>query len=188
MRRLCAFAMIIVLSSLWAQSLGDVARATSNRPKASKVITNDDLATPDRTDSLQQELDRMRFVLREICADPKTERGRKLSNYDKRSIDEAVKPLRERVNAYERLRNDYKERLDALDKEMEEDSRKKWPKDRPFTEGDIQRRNAMAQDYRSRRAALAAQGENEFAGYREFQLQLESVGNECPEAAKTIPD
>jgi hypothetical protein len=102
MKRISVLAILTLAVSSWAQSLGDVARANRERPKqpTAKVVTNEDLKSDDgekqsgTSGDLEQELDRMRSVFREICSDPKTEHGRKLSDYENQAIADRVKPLR----------------------------------------------------------------------------------------------
>src|SRR5512147_2330865 len=119
--------LILLALPVHAQSLGDVVRADRERPRkhAAKVITNDDLRPlhedPETgmTADLFDELAHMRVVLREICSDPRSDRGRKLSDYDQRSLADAAKPLRARVAAFERMDKDYKDALAALDQSMD---------------------------------------------------------------------
>jgi len=197
MKSIGVLALMVLAVSSWAQSLGEVARATRERPKqpATKVITNEDLK-PDPTDEnasgpsidLKQEIEHMRRVFHQICTDPRTQHGSKLSDYDKQEIAEGVKPLRARVKEFERIQKQYKDALAALDADMEAESKKAFPVGRPFNQKDIEKMKSMQEDYESRKAALIKRGESELQGYQAMQKELESVGNECPEAAKTVPD
>ena len=196
MKRISVLAILTLAVSSWAQSLGDVARANRERPKppTAKVVTNEDLKSDDgekqsgTSGDLEQELDRMRSVFREICSDPKTEHGRKLSDYENQAIADRVKPLRARVDQFERIRKGFKEALAALDNEMQIEIKKAWPTGRPFTQADVQRVKTIREDYDARKSSLIKKGESELQGYLVLQKDLESVGAECPEAAKTIPD
>ena len=196
MKRIGLLALLGLAVTSWAQSLGDVARANREHPKprAAKVITNENLKSDSSekksapSGDLKQELDDVRLVLREICSDPKTEHGRKLSDSDKQSIADAVKPLRARVTEFERIQKGYKDALAALNADMEAEINKAWPTARPFTETDVQRVKFIRQDYEARTASLIKKGESELQGYLTLQKDLESAGTECPEAAKTVPD
>src|SRR5262245_16107574 len=128
MRSAVSVVLALVLASQ-AQSLGDLARENRERPKAraSRVITNDNLqepATDAQPRTLDQELARMRKIFRDICADPRTNGGRVLSDFDKRAIDEGVKPLRVRVAEYERIQKKYVDALAAPSADMEAEIRK----------------------------------------------------------------
>jgi len=196
MKRISVLAILSLAISGWAQSLGDVARANRERPKQSsvKVITNDDLKRDSSekesgtTGDFQQDLDRMRSTFREICSDPKTDQGRKLTEYNKQEIGDRVKPLRARVDEFERIRKGFQEAVAALDNEMEVEIKKAWPTVRPFTQVDVQRVKTIREEYEARKSSLVKKGESELQGYLALQKDLESIGAECPEAAKTIPD
>jgi hypothetical protein len=180
--------------SLWGQSLGDVARENREHAKATKVITNDDIPGATRTEpsavagDLREELQHVRQILHQICSDPRTSHGRKLSDYDKRDIEDGVKPLRARVKEYEGVQKRYKDALAEIDKSWEEKFKASWPSGRPATEEDVDRVKALRRDYESEKTALQSKGESELQGYMVLQKELESVGKECPEAAKTVPD
>ena len=189
------FILIFVLGcSTWAQSLGDVARADRDHAKTAKIITNDDIPSALQAEpsgvagDLTQELQNMRKILHQICSDPRTNRGRKLSDYDKRDIDSGVKPLRARVNEFETLQNRYKEELAELDKNWEAKLQATWPKGRAATDDDIQRVKALREQYESEKTALRSKAESDLQPYVALQKELESVGKECPEAAKSVPD
>ena len=78
--------------------------------------------------------------------------------------------------------------LAALDNEMQVEIKNAWPTGGPFTQADVQRVKAIREDYEARKSSLIKKGESELQGYLVLQKDLESVGAECPEAAKTIPD
>jgi hypothetical protein len=171
------------------QSLGDVARDSRERKKATatKVITDEDLEPkkPGSTSGLDKELDRMRKILLAICDDPKTEHGRNLSDYDKKTITDGVKPLR---SAWPSTRASRK------------NTRTIWLKWRRITrrsfrrhfhttgQPDIDRVKALRLEYEGKKQNLVNRGELDLKDYGAFQKQLESVGEECPLAAKTVPD
>ncbi len=188
--------MILALSySVWAQSLGDVARASREHTKSAKVITDDDVKTEGPSDApasnsgdLTQEVDHMRKIFRQICADPRTDHGRKLSDDDKRDMNEAVKPLRVRVNQFEQTQQHYKDALADIDKKYEAKFKEIWPTTRPATDDDIEKGKALKQQYELEKASLLKQGDGELLPYQSLMKQLESVGRECPAAAKTITD
>ncbi len=193
MKRAIGCAILLCASASWPQSLGEIARANREQKKqrAAKVITNEDLKHENESGlatDVDLELDRMRVVFREVCADPRTEHGNRLSDADRKAIDDGVKPLRARVNAYERVQKQYKDELKALDEQMEMQMAKAWPKDRAFTEQDVERIKALRAEHEVRRLALISRGEGELKGYIELQKQLEAVATECPAAAKTVPD
>jgi hypothetical protein len=185
--------ILIVAATCCAQSLGDVARANRAKPKPSsaKTITNEDLPGATKTgppSDLARELDHIKLVLQEICLDPKTNGGRTLSDYDKQALTGGVKPLRARINDYERIQKEYKQSFAKLDLEMETAMQAAAPKERALNDGDIQKLKGIRSDYEARRAALLQEGEARLSGYRKLQLDLEEIGKECPEAAKTVPD
>ena len=159
-------AILTLAVSSWAQSLGDVARANRERPKqpTAKVVTNEDLKSDDgekqsgTSGDLEQELNRMRSVFREICSDPKTEHGRKLSDYENQAIADRVKPLRARVDQFERIRKGFKEALAALDNEMQVEIKKAWPTGRPFTQADVQRVKTIREDYEASEIVIDKEG------------------------------
>jgi len=71
---------------------------------------------------------------------------------------------------------------------MEVEIKKAWPTVRPFTQVDVQRVKTIREEYEARKSSLVKKGESELQGYLALQKDLESIGAECPEAAKTIPD
>jgi cell division septum initiation protein DivIVA len=127
-------------------------------------------------------------VLHGICADPRTESGRYLSNEDKKALDDVVKPLRARVMEFERIRKKYKSALAALDQDFEAKIVKTVNTGQPFTDADLQRVKSLRLDHDARRTALVQQGERELEGLKALQQELEKVGDECPAAAATVPD
>lgn len=191
MHRLAILAILLASGSLWAQSLGDVARETRERPKVSaKTITNEDLTPPEPETSftpIQQELDRMRVVFRQICDDPRTNNGHDLSEYDKVFVEEAVRPLRARKIEWERTQKDYKNQIAALDKEQDETIEKDWPKGKS-TQADLDRMKTINEDYDARRKAIRDEAEQVLKPYVEFGRQLEEVEKDCPAAADSVPD
>ena len=192
MKKLVAVLLMLV-GTCCAQSLGDVAKANRDKPKnpKTKTITNEDLPGEKRVDTnstLALELEHVRQVLRGICEDPKTNNGRVLSDYDKQSLDDGVKPLRVRVNEYERIQKEYKQAFKKIEEDTEVALAAATPKGRPFTDEDMQKIKSIRIDYDARRAALQKEAEARLGDYRKLQLELEEVGKECPEAAKTVPD
>src|SRR3954469_25464137 len=193
MRALVGIAVLALLGMCHAQSLGDVAKANRDKPKNSKTktITNEDLPGEKHSrpsSDMQRELDYMRQVLQGICLDPKTNQGRILSDHDKQSIDDGVKPLRARVNQYERIQKEYKQSFTKLDEDAEIALAAATPKSRPITDEDVQKFKSIRTNYAARRAELQKEAEARLGDYRKLQLELEEVGKECPEAAKTVPD
>ncbi len=192
MHRLAILVLLLASVSASAQSLGDVARESRERPKhAAKTITEDDLKPvepPAPTTPVQHDLDRMRAVFREICDDPRTKNGTELSDYDHQIIDEAVKPLRARKNQWEQVQKDYKDKVAALETEMDSEVEKMWPKGRPATESDMARMKAINEDYDGRRKEVRNEAERVLQPYFQFGRDLEEVGKECPAAAKSVPD
>ena len=196
MRWVVTGAILVLAASGWAQSLGDVVRADHERakPHAKRLFTNENLEKPateeqdEATDDLPIDLAHVRGILRGICSDPQTQRGHNLSDSDKEALNEAVKPLRVRVNEFEQISNKYKQELAALDEELRAKVVKAVYIKRPLTEADIQRVASVRQEYDARRAALLQQATADMAGLKVLQQQLESVGRECPAAAETVPD
>jgi hypothetical protein len=199
MRALVGIVVLVLFQMCHAQSLGDVAKENREKPKpskTSKTITNEDLpaekqgrpSSQFQSRDLQRELDHVRQVLQGICLDPKTNQGRILSDYDKQSLDEGVKPLRARVNEYERIQKEYKQSFAKIEEDTEIALAAATPKGRPITEQDIQKFKSIRADYYARREQLQKEAEARLGDYRKLQLELEEIGKECPEAAKTVPD
>jgi hypothetical protein len=196
MQRMAVLVVLTLAVSGRAQSLGDVVRADRERPKprAAKVVTNDNLngdvdAKEDgNSGSLAAELAYMRKVLRGICSDPRTDHGTKLADEDKQAINDGVTPLRARMDDFERIQKKYKDALAALDEKLEADIFRVAKTGGPLTERDIQRMKSVRADYDTRRAALMMNAKAELKDYETLQKELESVGSECPEAAKTVPN
>jgi hypothetical protein len=188
--------ILVLAVSGWAQSLGDVARADHERakPHAKTLFTNDNLPEPtaedqsEPTDGLQIDLAHVRGILRGICSDPRTQNGHNLSDSDKEALNEAVKPLRVRVNDVEQISSKYKEALATLSEELRAKVVKAVYVEHPLTDADIQKVKSLRQEYDARRAALLQQAQADMAGFQGLQQQLESVGRECPAAAETVPD
>jgi hypothetical protein len=188
----------------WAQSLADLVRADREKPKprARKVITDDNLKEPatapsseteaaksqEPADPFQRELFRMRNVLHDICADPRTDQGRNLSAEDKAAMTEGVKPLRVRAREFEKRGDASKNALATLDQEFEAKILKVIHTAQPLTDADIQRVKAMRDEHDARRAVLIKQAESEAEAYKAFQQELEPVADECPAAAASVPD
>lgn len=204
MRAVAIAAILLCAVPGWAQSLGDLVRADRERPKthARKVITNDNLKEPaiasaaepatekeqEPTDPLQRDLFRLRTILHNICADPQTDNGRTVSAEDKTAMLEGVKPLRVRVQEFERKAKSVKDALAALDQDFEAKILKVIHSAQPLTDADIQRVKALRDEHDARRAALTKQAESEAEAYKAFQEQLGPVADECPAAAASVPD
>jgi hypothetical protein len=195
MKQLVLLTILTLAVAGWAQSLGDVARASREHPKQSaKVVTNEDLKSepsekqPDVSGDLGQDLDHMRTVLHQICSDPRTNHGRTLSDFDKKQIEEGATPLRARVSHYESIQKHYKDALAELDSDVEARIQKTLPTGRPYTAEDVEQANLIRRDYESRKALLVKKGETDLQGFKALQQQLESVGQECSDAAKMVPD
>ena len=205
MRVVAIIAALVCAVPTWAQSLADLVRADRQqaKPHASKVITNDNLhevatnivaSEPSATvaeepaDGLPPDLHRMRVILRNICADPKTESGRNLSYNDKKAMNEGVNALRLRVEEFERIDKKAKQALIALDKDFEAKITNAVNTGHPFDEADLQRVKAIWLEHDTRHAAVIRQGEQEMENYKTFQQQVEAVGGECPAAAASVSD
>src|SRR5690348_9865978 len=103
MRSVVLAAILVFGVAGWGQSLADLMRADRQqaKPRARKVITNENLnevatnhvsteapavAAEEPPDGLSPDLHQMKVILRNICADPRTEEGRVLSNDDKKAM------------------------------------------------------------------------------------------------------
>lgn len=205
MRVVAMMAILVCAASGWAQSLADLVRADREKakPHALKVITNDNLNEPatapasdapkekppeEPTDPFQRELFRIRTVLHNICADPRTENGQNLSADDKAAMSIGVKPLRVRAREFEKKDAATKNALAALDQDFEAKAVNIIHTSHPLTDADIQRIKTMRDEHDARRAALLKQAESEAEAYKAFQEQLEPVVDECPAAAASVPD
>ena len=191
--------LIVVLAlatSCCAQSLGDVAKQSREQPKkkAAKTITNEDLPSDKKAASTssagdqERELEHMKQILEDICDDPKTNRGRTLSDYDKQMMEEGVKPLRVRVDEQKRWHKETKAALDQLEADTEKATADATPKGRPMNDEDIAKFKAIQQDYEAKRTALIKSAEGEQEAWTAFNRRLEEISQACPEAAKTVPD
>jgi hypothetical protein len=190
-RRLATLVLLSVAVPCCAQSLGDAARENRRQPKqqrATKVFTNDELkAEGGAPDGATQEVDRVRSVFRGICDDPRTDHGRKLSDYDRDKIENAARPVRARANEYEATQRRYKTALADLDKEMETEIAKAWPAGRRYSQADSDRIQSLRQEYGSRRMLLVAQAEGDLRGYEELKKQRDAAWAECPGASRSVP-
>ncbi len=192
--------VIVVLAlaaSCSAQSLGEVAKQSREQPKkkAAKTITNEDLPDEKKTTSTsstandqERELERMKQTLEDICADPKTNKGRILSDYDKQMMDEGVKPLRVRVDDYKKWEKEKKAEIEAMELEAEKAIQAATPKGRPMNDEDMAKFKAIQADYEAKRTALFKNAEGQQKNWAEFNRRLEDISEACPEAAKTVPD
>ncbi len=192
--------LIVVLAmaaSCCAQSLGDVAKETREQPKkkAPRTITNEDLPSEKTTPSAssgagdqERELEHMKQVLEDICADPKTSHGRMLSDYDKQMMDQGVAPLRVRVDQQKQCHKATKAALDQLEQDAEKAIQAITPKDRPMNDQDMAKFKAIQQDYETKRNDLLKQTEAQQKDWVTFNRRLEEISAACPEAAKTVPD
>ena len=191
--------LIVVLATVGtccAQSLGDVAKQSREQPKkkAAKTITNEDLprerkaASDTGAGDQERELGRMKQILEDICADPKTNHGRTLSDIDKQMMEEGVKPLRVRVDEQKRWHKETKAALDQLEQDAEKAIQAITPKDRPMNDEDMTKFKAIQADYEAKRAALIKSVEGQQKDWAAFNRRLEEISQACPEAGKTVPD
>ena len=119
-----------------------LARASRESKKATpaKVFTDEDLepkkpsSSPGYSGDLGKELDRVRKILRGVGEDAKADHGRDLSDYDKKTIADGVKPLRFRVAEYESTQKKYKDELAEMEKYYEAEFQKTFPHDRPLSQ------------------------------------------------------
>jgi hypothetical protein len=201
MRTIVAITAVLVAVSSWGQSLGDVARADRARAKtpATKTLTDDDLKKDDSVkaggesqssapDGLQDELEHMKNVFHQICSDPRTDHGGRLSDNDRQEIADAAKPLRERVQKFQDAGAQYKSELEGLNKKMEAEVKSALPSNRAPTDADTQKVKALQQKYDSQKVSLLDRAKSDLREYEGLQKQLEAVGNECPKAAQVVPD
>lgn len=205
MRAIVAGVLMLFAVAGWAQSLGDLVRADRDRakPRARRVITNDNLnevsskdvtieptaaAAAEPPDGLSPDLHQMKVILRNICADPRTEEGRVLSDDDKQAMLGGIKLLHQRVEEFERMRRKSNDALAALNKDFEAKVVKAVNTGKPFTDADLQRVKALWLEHDVHRATLLRQAEGEMENYKTFQQQVDAVGNECPAAAAGVPD
>lgn len=192
--------LIVVLAmsaSCCAQSLGDVAKQSREQPKkkAAKTITDDDLPSDKKAASgssgsgdQERELEHMQQILEDICADPKTNHGRMLSDADKQMMDDGVKPLRVRVDQQKQWHKETKAALDQLEQDAEKAIQAITPKDRPMNDEDMAKFKAIQADYETKRNILLKQTETEQKEWVLFNRRLEEISAACPEAAKSVPD
>ena len=136
----------------------------------------------------EKELEHMRMILRGICSDPRTAQGSTLSETDKAVMIAGIKPLRARVEEFERARKKYKDTLATLDQEFEATVLKTVNSEKPLTDADLQRVKSLRQERDARRASLIRQAESEEKAFRAWQQEVEAVGEECSAAASTVPD
>lgn len=136
----------------------------------------------------EKELEHMRAILRGICSDPRTAEGRTLSDTDKAVMAAGIKPLRIRVEEFERNRKKYKDELATLDQEFEAKVLKTVNSAKPLTDADLQRVKSLRQERDARRDSLIRQAQSEEQAFRSWQEQVEAVGEECSAAANTVPD
>ncbi len=188
--------MLAMGASCCAQSLGDVAKQTREQPKkkAAKTITNEDLPTDKKTASdpsagdQDRELEHMKQILEDICADPKTNHGRTLGAHEKDMLEEGVKPLRVRVDEQKKWHQETNAALDELELETEKAVAATTPKDRPMNDEDMAKFKAIQADYQGKRAALIKDTEGQQKDWAVFNRRLEEISQACPEAARQVPD
>lgn len=180
-----------------SQSLGDVAKQSREQPKkkAAKTITNEDLlieksarSTASSSGDQERELEHMKQVLEDICADPKTNHGRSLSDADKQMMEQGVKPLRVRVDQQKQWHKETKAALDQLEQDAEKSIQAITPKDRSMNDDDMAKFKAIQQDYEAKRNSLLKQTEAQQKEWVMFNRRLEEISAACPEAAKSVPD
>jgi hypothetical protein len=193
MKKLVLLILLSLTVAGWAQSVADAARATRDKAKpiARKTITDDDLTIGGSSSSSgevdwQAQLDTMRNVFRRICSDPKTQNGRVLSEQDRGAIDDAVKPLRTRIDGVNAKSKEYKEEFAKLEKEQEAALLGTLPKGDQFTDAERQKITEINSDYDSRRKALKAKVEQELKANEQLKNDVVAVGEECPAAAQTV--
>lgn len=160
--------------------------AAKAEPLAPQPLTPTPKAAPMTPE--EKELEHMRTILRGICSDPRTAEGRTLSDTDKAVMAAGIKPLRARVEEFERNRKKYKDALATLDQDFEAKVLKAVNSEKPLTDVDLQRVKSLRQERDARRATLIRQAEGEEQAFRAWQEEVEAVGEECSAAANTVPD
>lgn len=185
-----SFLLIALPVSAVSQSVADAARTSRDKQKsqARKTITDDDMAPAPMSSgdgNWQNELDRMKTVFEQICSDPKTENGRMLGDQDKQAIDEAVKPLRARIEEINRRSKEYKEEFAKLDKEQEAVLLAAASKGEP-TEEDRQKALQMKSEFDTKRSVLKEKVDKQLKENEKLKNDVVEVGTACPAAAATV--
>jgi hypothetical protein len=184
--------LVLLVSScaLSAQPVAEAARAAREKQKSStrRVITNEDLEpkTAVSRSSWDWDLERIRGVLRSICAAPSTSNGRNLSEADKQSLEDAVKPLRVRRMAMEAKLKHWKAAYKELDKEEEKALIAATSKMTSFTEQDRNRIVAIRGEFESRRSLMKTLAQSDVAAYERMKEELTSTAAECQAAADAV--
>jgi hypothetical protein len=191
--KLILIAVVAFSTSAWSQSLADAARANRERQNQpvektqKRVFTNDDMQSvaPASSSEAPPEFDSLRFTFRQICDDPRTEKGQKLSDSDKQSIADFVKPLRARISEHERMQKKYEDDVVVLNREFEKEDAKYWPNGTPLPQATIDKSKQLRKDYDAKKAALEQKADNELKSSKSITKGLEELAKECPAAAKT---
>ena len=196
MRTPGVLAILLCSISVHGQSLADAARANreQKRAPAKIVLTDDDVrsesaaASSELSGDAGKDLNALRFVLQNICADPKTDHGKTLSTADRQSIADAQKPLRARVQDHERMHQYYKDEVSALNKRFEAEDAQYWPvSGRPLAEWQIEQSKALRKNFDAKKSAAEKAADDETEKAKALQKEIEATNGTCPAAAKAVP-
>jgi hypothetical protein len=127
----------------------------------------------------------MKTVFEQICSDPKTENGHVLGDQDKQAIEDAVKPLRARIQEINQKGKEYKEEFAKLDKEQEAALLAAASKGEP-TEADRQKALQMKSEFDIKRSTLKERVEKQLKENEKLKNDVVEVGTACPAAAGTV--
>jgi hypothetical protein len=185
------FALLLLASpALWSQDLAEAARAARERAKATKhVITNEGAdqppAAPSESASWSDALQNMRYVFRDVCADPQTKKGKMFTDAQMNTMRDAAKPLRDRDAQLAAKEKEFNARFAQLDREQEQ-AITALIGNRAPSEEERKQIDAINQEYDVRRKALRTQAEDFLAGAAKIRQEIGATAEECPEAAKRI--
>lgn len=192
MKLIAIFAVALPMFSEqgWPQSVADAARAAREQKAASarRVITNDDL--DNRTVSFprtqwEREVERMKSLLRDVCADPATNEGRNLSEADLKSLYEAAKPIYDRRLAMEKKLREWKTTYRNLEEEEQKAMAAAAPKE-GFTQEDGERFRAIHEDYQSQRNVILINAQGDAESFEQLKKELTDTAAACPKAVDSL--
>jgi hypothetical protein len=171
-----------------AQSVADAARANRDKPKASRIITNDDLnadKAPYPETPWSSELEQAKEALRLVCADPETHNGKNLSESDLKNLYTAARPIYNKRLALEKKLDDWQAALKKVDADEEKALIAAAPK-QGFTEKDKERFLAIRDDFNSQRESIKHNAQSDIDTYEQFKKDLTEAAAVCQAAADQI--
>jgi hypothetical protein len=177
---------LVLSSSCWGQSLGDVARQSREKagPHARKTITNDDLADSQASSATvnpEGEVAAARKILKDKCGNPQMDKERTLSESEMQIVAEAVRTLRERLKLSEQKLKEYGQKVGEFAEEQKTGP-SEFTREHPGTDGDSLHTKPVSGNSKTHFEELIRDAKTEGKLHEDLMNELGLAAKQCSSA------